>query len=349
MNCEILKSNEMEKGKRVSFIVLVIVLIFAFYHLFLSDFLAYQRVKTQRTMKACDDYIEKYYDGYYLEDVRFLAVDISKSFVKLREFKSTYPKSEYMHQINEINKSIWAQESDRYLSQISRLSNPQAVDYFKALLNYLSKHDIYTLTIGILSDVSLKDFDEYDNSIRQLFEIVYEHPVEENMLPLGQNFSSGNIDNLEEMIVNALQKSFDAVFSEGFLEIVRDKDAFNKSKEAPIMFIKYAIKNQTDKDFEQAPHIWEYQRDGDFLAYILGISIDFNFVSQIPNENIGYSFTKHYDPTENFTFTGGLPNGYAIMTSMVFQKFTEHVAKDFSLPAQVADSTAKALALDFLY
>lgn len=339
----------MEKGKKISLIVLVITLFIAFYHLFLADFMAYQRVKTQRTMKACDDYIAKYYDGYYLEDVRFLAVDISRSFVKLREFKSTYPESEYMQQINEINNSIWAQESDRYLSQISKLSNPQAVDYFKALLDYLNKHDIYTVTIGILSDVSLKDFDEYDNSIRQLFEKVYEHPVEVNMKPLGQNFSSGNIDNLEEMIVKALQKSFDAVFSEGFLEVVRDKDVSDKSQAAPMMFIKYSIKNQTDKDFVQAPHIWEYQRDGEFLAYILGISIDFNFVSQIPNGNIGYSFTKHYDPTENFTFDGGLPNGYAVMTSMVFQKFTDHVANDFSLPVQVADSTAKALALDFLY
>ena len=165
-----------------------------FYNIYLADYLAYRKVKSERTEEACNEYTTRFYDGFYLEDVRFIEIDITRSFAKVRQFKQNYPESKYTVWVNEINNALWETEYNKYLSQISELSDPEAVEYFKTLLNYLRKNDIYQISVGFMGDMKLKDYEMYSETVRDLYENLFMSlnmpSVNQHMVPLGSDRKS---------------------------------------------------------------------------------------------------------------------------------------------------------------
>lgn len=329
----------MTQSKKIALIGFAIFAFAIFYRVYIADYLAYRKVKSERTEEACDEYTRRFYDGFYLEDVRFIEIDITRSFAKVRQFKQNYPESKYTVWVNEINNALWETEYNKYLSQISELSDPEAVEYFKTLLNYLRKNDIYQISVGFMGDMKLKDYEMYSETVRDLYENLFMSlnmpSVNQHMVPLGSNYSQGEIDSLELMVTSALQKSFNKVFSEGFLEVTKSENQIvNGQVEEPLMVVKYNIKNQEIDDYnENIPEIWVYNENEQFKAYLLAIAIDFEFASRLPEDSgIGYSFSNNSYPTEDIEFYGALQNGYAIMTQDVFRKFASSIAADFSLP-----------------
>lgn len=322
----------MTLSKKIALIGFAIFAFAIFYRVYIADYLAYRKVKSERTEEACNEYTRRFYDGFYLEDVRFIEIDITRSFAKVRQFKQNYPESKYTVWVNEINNALWETEYNKYLSQISELSDPEAVEYFKTLLNYLRKNDIYQISVGFMGDMNLKDYEMYPQTVRDIYENLFMSlnmpSVNQHMVPLGSNYSQGEIDSLELLVISALQKSFNKVFSEGFIEVTKSE------AEEPLMVVKYNIKNQEIDDYnENIPEIWAYIENEQFRGYLLTIAIDFEFASRLPEDSgIGYSFANNSYPTKSIKFYGALQNGYAIMTQDVFRKFASSIAADFSLP-----------------
>lgn len=327
-------------NKKTVKIIVITVAFILFYHIFLKDFLAYNQAKVKHTSEACEAYLSRFPNGYYVEDVRFIDIEITRNFGKIRKFKQLYAKSKYIDRVNKIYLEIWANEKSRYQANISDLSNPDAVAYFSALLEYLCQNDLYTVSIGFFSDVSLKDFETYPVHVKDALELDFKSAgfpaIATNIYPLGSNYSQGQISILEEIVISALQRSLDQVFSKGFLKVSK-LDGQIGADNRPMMLVQYAIKNQEDKN---VPVLWNLLEEQLFKAYVLGISIDFVFASRVPADNDAalYSFADQYFPTEDFTFSGGIEDGYAKMTQQVFNKFAANISTNFSLPVPVADS-----------
>ena len=84
-------------NKKTVKIIVITVAFILFYHIFLKDFLAYNQAKVKHTSEACEAYLSRFPNGYYVEDVRFIDIEITRNFGKIRKFKQLYAKSKYIN------------------------------------------------------------------------------------------------------------------------------------------------------------------------------------------------------------------------------------------------------------
>jgi YHS domain-containing protein len=349
------KKNQSPKRK----IIILVILLTAAYFFFLNDFLAYQVVKSDSTIDACEDYLSDYSDGYFAEDVSFIYTELSRDIVIAREFMEEYPESEYYHAVEDIKHELWDAEIAYYDSELQHQEfDPEASVFFRNLLHYMKNENIETIGVKLVGDVKVKDFNKYEPEIVQLIDAFYltddGRNVSENITEIEKHYEKGNILTYEDIICNSIEASFESILSENFITVESQSNEHHKL----VINIDYQIENEEDED--GFPSIWVHSSsqpidgggpndyDKIFRAYIIGVAIEFDFSMEIPNDseqNYAFHFiTKALDNIDNID---NIEEGYSEMTKQNFYNFAKAISTKFGISKMVTLCECKELFNDF--
>jgi hypothetical protein len=315
------------KKNTVITLAVIIILSIVFYSYFLNDYLAFKKVEKERTEASCRNYLFEFENGFYVEDVRFIEVDVVRNIYKVKEFMNNYSNSEYETRVLQIKDNLWNAEIVKYEQKAEqKRGKPKAVKFFRKLLHYMKDNSVYDIALNFESTVELKDYEDYDN-VARVFLAMNANPTisEDNMLPLKSNFTQGAVSELENIVEDGIKNSLDSIFSPGFINV-----STNNKKTDLVIRIKYTIKNQEfESDNIVFPEVWTYTVDDNFSSYLLGIAIDFEFNFTLPEGS--YTFTEHSDPSGSIGNIEDIREGYSRMTQMTFALFSNSISNNLGL------------------
>ncbi len=350
------KEEEAKKAAKTRKIVwscvAAIVLGIVIYNLpYFQEMRYYNKVKNDNY--TCESYYSRYPDGRYYEDVMLIEMqraqaDNQSSYshndapIKVgTRYLHKFPNGKYASIFNYKCDSLWDAEIAKYNQRDKSKESPEAVKYITAMLDYMKTHRVNSINLRINSDVKLKDYTEYNQTIRNLLEALYKSESLKlntaNVLSLKENFTSEDESVLVSILAGqGLEKSFGRMFSSDFVSINKSKDDFDDN--APDLNISYVIKNIEEGEGEYAiPNIWSYSTFNSYTkarilkAYILGVDVRFEANFSIPGSSITYKYSEVGKPGNEISNIDDIRDGYRRMTAMCFAKFANKMADNLGL------------------
>ncbi|MDB4606287.1 hypothetical protein OAH04_00660, partial [Crocinitomicaceae bacterium] len=291
-------------------------------------------IKENPKANICIDYLDQFPDGKHREEVRFNLVKIEQDMKRLRSFRDNYPKSRFLSEIEKIQNTLWDMEIAKYDKRVKYKT--KASRFFKKFMLFLKQNDQDELIIKFNRIVKVKDFYNYSANIRTKLDnryknTSYKRVVTGNVVSVVDHFTSQKMLSYEDILFSSISKAVNNIISEDFIECFNDLNS--DSKDRASITINYVVENQEDSG---APHIWIYSEENrlnfnqnNFLSYVLGISVNFNFNITIPDPVHEYSFNHKASPTDNIGSITNINEGYTKMTSQTFYKFAEKIKTRF--------------------
>jgi hypothetical protein len=255
-----------------------------------------------------------------------------------------YPQGAYADEVNRICDSIWDSKLDNYRATKNTKKSAKAVRYFEALLDYMKTHRQNQLTISTHPTIHLKDYSEYSREIREVIETPGNYsillPVKGNVVSIKENFSSRDKAALNNILSDGLQKSFDEIFTPGFIQVVTGSYTANKNETnptIPMAQFDYVINSQEDViGGKRYPHLWTYAVNNLPKNYLVGISISFHVRFTIPDSDVIFEYSGKGTPEKDIPFVVNISDGYRRMTEISFSRFADDMYAKFGL-AKVYD------------
>lgn len=327
------------KNKKVLIIGLAIVVIaFLFNELFLKEYLAISEIRKKRDLALCSNYYIKYPNGRYTEEVNVIEIELANNIKMVLDFLDKYPNSEYFPRVEKNRKELWQKEIDKYLAKIQNSEdyNSKSVQYLTDLLNFMKDSGKNTILLQIEGDINLDDWNDYST-----YKIMAYEFEENKMLSLRSNFESEDISEIEKVIENSLQGSFENVLDPGFINIITENNLSDIDKDFALIKVTYRIQNKNEVYQGQVfPFVWTYYQyeltdfnksPKNILGYLLGIDINFFLSISIPNHAENYNVSFIGDPGSSIENIEDIEDGYKKMTMLAFEDFGNTIAKKFLL------------------
>ena len=314
--------------------VVAVLLAIVVYNLpFFKEWRFYNEVVEARQTYKCHEYYDEYPTGRHYEDVMYLEVTISdKPIVVLREYLKKFPQGKYLDTMSEKYDELWDEEIAKYERRDKTKESPEAVRYMTAMLQHMKRHRINTVLLDVTSNVILKDYEEYDETIRKILELFQSDKslsLKDNMVSLKKNFTQGDKSTLTKILSQGVTNGFNRMFSSDFVSVVTSKYAANEN--SPVLLFNYRVKNQCMGDDEDYPNIWTYSSNGIPKAYILGIDVKFDVHFSIPDSDITYTYSEIGEPGEEINGIQDVKDGYRQMTQVCFAKFSNKMSANLGL------------------
>lgn len=314
--------------------IAAIILAFVIYNLpYFKEKRLYHTVMEERTIEECHNYYEQFPNGQHYEDVMFLEMDLSSNTVDLlMNYLKRFPNGKYNKEVNNRLDALWDIEISKYEQRDKTKESPNAVKYMTEMLHYMKRNRINTILLDVNSDISLKDFEEYDERLQELMYLFYRDeklPLKGNLLSLKENFTEQDRSSLMQILAEGAQKSFNKMFSEDLVSVVTS--SLEAAEHSPVLSFNYVIKNRSDEHVSQLPNIWTYVQDGTPKAYILAIDVKFNAKFSIPGSDITYEYSEVGEPGNEITGIEDVKDGYRQMTQVCFAKFSNKMAENLGL------------------
>lgn len=306
-----------------------------FYFSYFKEYLVISEIREKRNIDLCNDYYYNYPDGRYLDEVRFIDIEITRDISKVIKFIEVFPFSEYKPKVEEIRKDLWQKEIDKYVDKIKNSNDysTESVKYFTELLNYMKDSGKNIIKLNIEGKHNLKDWSEYDT-----FKFLIKELDTNKLIPLKSNYQSNDISDIESVIRNSIILSFGNVLQSGFINIVSN---YSKSDgEEPTINVLYTIKNQElVVQGYTFPNVWEYitfedklsRNDRTVEGYLIGIDIDFILEIEVPGSAVPYRSYHEGKPGIYVNNIDNVYDGYKKMTQQAFKDFGNTIAKKFVL------------------
>lgn len=321
------KRNKIVGGCIVAFILFVVV-----YNLpFFKEMRFYNEVVDTHMISSCHEYYSEYPNGRHYEDVMSLEMELTnKPIVVAMKYLKKFPNGKYKDEFNEKCDALWDEEIEKYEKRDKSNENPKAVRFMKEMLQQMKKYRINTVLLDVIPNINLKDYEDYDESIRFMIELLFKGeslPLKGNIVSLKENFTQGDKLALSQILANGVQEGLGLMFSSDFVSVVtRASDADAAS---PQLVFNYTINNQTSEgDF---PNIWTYSENNMAKAYILGIDVKFDVDFSIPNSDVTYTYSEIGEPGNEISGIADIKDGYRRMTQVCFAKFSNKMSKNLGL------------------
>ena len=327
--------------KQKQYSILFIFVLLVSYFSFFDDYFKYLEVKKNGTSDACKSYYSEFPNGYFTEDVKVIEIEDLRDIVLVRDFIYDYPNSKHSSVVELINLEIWNDEIRRYDSIVaSNYSfDKDAVEFFRTLLHYMRDENKSTIYIDLSGLIDLKDFEDYSEEIKnyldQLTLYSDNRKASDNIANITSNYSEGDIEDYEEIIIESIDSSFENILSNNFITIESVNQISNTDSNELLINIGYTIKNQHmgEYGYPETPNIWEYydMPDENFRSYLIGVSIEFEFDFSIPNSIKQYTFRYDANPLSNVENIRSLEDGYREMTKQNFEDFSNTISNKFGI------------------
>ncbi len=145
-----------------------------FYQVFLKDYFAYLQVGEIRTEEACQNYLNMFPGGYYVEDVRFIELSVVREMNLVTMFLANYPNSRYLQEVNQIKNEIWNSKIEIYKERVKQKSNNKvASEFFISMMTYMKENNIYSINFKFKPQLQLKDYEDYSIDIQTMMDNYY--------------------------------------------------------------------------------------------------------------------------------------------------------------------------------
>jgi hypothetical protein len=359
-----------KKQKQYSILLIFSILVISYFSFF-DDYFKYLEVKSifQEThnnlseddssyyesdfFEASMDYYISFPDGYFIEEVReldkVLEIEYERDILLVRDFINDYPISEHFSFVRLLNMEIWNDEIRRYDSIVKSndIFDPDAVEFFRTLLHSMRDQNKSTIYIDLSGLIDLKDFEDYNSEIRNgLDEITLyakNRKVSDNIANITSNYSEGDIEGYEEIIIKSIDSSFENILSNNFITIESMNQISTTISNPLLIQIDYTIKNQHMEKYGKPewPNIWEYfeESNNKFLSYLIGVSIEFDFAFNISDSDEIYEFRYESNPLTSIENITSLQEAYKEMTKQNFQDFSNTITNNFGIYTTGESST----------
>jgi hypothetical protein len=327
-------------NSKIGIVATVVIALLLSWFFFFQEYFAYQKVLDSNDIYECRSYYGDYTNGRYTKDVKLLEIEWSGDFKLVKDFVKKYPNDVDNAKFLEIKKELWQKVSDTYNLKIIKANanyNDKAVSFFKEALNYMAAQNEYVIKVKMNKDLDLKDYEDYSEDARSYLELLYTFADERtpfsNTISLTDNFSSGDISSLENIINDGLTEAFKKVFGTDFFEVKSESSLHSENLNNPLVIeIDFKIRNQMiDIEEYEITELWTYTQNELFQAYVPAIMIDFDFQFKIPETTKSYNFSNSVDPASQVSGFGSLEEGYQMMTRTVFNNYADKITIDFGL------------------
>lgn len=324
------------KRKTGIIIVVIFILVIIIYNLpYFKELRAYEKTKRSNDITLCDEYLYEYPNGRHADDVMFLKIGLSNNHMDvIVEYLNNFPDGKYSEEVNTLCDSLWNEEIDKYNKRDKSGESEKATKYMSEMLQYMKEHRINTILVNIHPNLNLKDYDEYDQNIHKILELINDNSlsIEKGMISLKSNFS--NYDNLELMkiLIYGVQESINTMFTPDFISVINETQ--REHVDMPNLDFYYTINSQEEKYGNiVVPEIWEYQDflSGKTLNYLVGIDIDFKAKFSIPGSTITYEYSDKGEPGDNINNVSNIRDGYKQMAQICFAQFSNKMSKNLGL------------------
>lgn len=187
----------------------------------------------------------------------------------------------------------------------------------------------------------LKEFDDYteeQRSFSDLMALLSESPKpsESEVYEVKSNFSSPNINQLENDVSEAIQKELNSVFSYDFFEFetVNSDSELREDANDVVILINYKIENEDDEYGN--PVLWTHTRNNTFSGYVLSLDVDFSLTIQNPSNKETLNSKMKGDPGSQIKNVSDLSMMYNVMITRSFDTFVEKVGREIGLMGALA-------------
>ena len=303
----------------------------------IEEKMAFDNVRKNPTVFNIRQYYNLCAGGRRMEYVRFEEVKQSSNVAIVRSFITEYPTSKYLAQSKQKLNDLWASELIIYENSVKNAgqkANRKSVVFFRDLLNYMRSKDLSTIYIDFERKIELKDYYEYSAKAKELAQYSYgeKYPLEGNLVSLKSNFSEGNLDLLEDEVVQEMKSVLFGIFSKDFFGIEMVNENTKLGTNDLVIVISYNIENQEENDQgTNFPKIWEHTRNNIFIDWLIGIDANFNFDFNIKNINKSYQFKYKGSPGDNIQGIADMSEGYRMMVRNTFSDFINNISNNFGL------------------
>lgn len=316
-------------------VVVMVVGAFVVYNLpYFEEMRAFNKVENGKILELCNWYLDEYPSGRHMDDVLYMKIGLSKyDMATIVDYLTKCPDGIHTTEVNELCDKLWDEEILKYNQRDKTNESLAAVKYMSEMLQYMKKHRVNTIIVDINSTLNLKDYNEYDQDIRDILEITTkgEMSLATGMISLKSNFTASDNSSLMAILTEGVRKSIDKMFTPGFICVTaNDEETTDKM---PKLSFDYTITGQEDKFGEiVAPHIWVYtDKYGKTLNYLIGISIHFKAHFSIPGSSTTFDYSEKGEPSENINNVENIQDGYRQMTSICFAQFSNKMSKNMGL------------------
>lgn len=321
-----------KRNKIVGGCIFALVLFIVIYNLpFFKEWRFYNEVVDTRQITYCHEYYSEYPNGRHYEDVMALEMELThKPIVVAMQYLKTFPNGKYKDMFNEKCDSLWNEEINKYEKRDKSNENPKAVAFMKEMLQQMKKYRINTVLLDIIPNIDLKDYEDYNENIREITEFFYKGeklPLKGNIVSLKENFTQGDKLALSKILANGVQEGFGQMFSSDFVSVVTQ--ASETVAESPRLVFNYTVSNQNVEG--KFPNIWTYSENKIAKAYILGIDVKFDVDFSIPNSDVTYTYSEIGEPGNEISGILNIKDGYRQMTQICFAKFSNKMSMNLGL------------------
>lgn len=327
------KKKNARKTYAIYGVIAAIIITITIYNLpYFKELRFYNEVVKIQLRDKCSEYYDKFPEGRHYEDVMYLEISLTTHPIKsIMAFLQKFPKGKYANEMNARCDSLWDKEIAKYEARDKTKESPAAVKYMTEMLHHMKAYRINTIQLNMNPTIELKDYEEYDESMRNILEIFSTDgtlPLKGNVLSLKSNFTQEDEHRLKQILAEGVQTSFARMFSPDFV-IVKSHD--KASEMSPILSFNYAIKNRNEKSTNEIPNIWTYTSNGKVEAYILAIDVKFDVLFSIPNSKMTYTYSEIGEPGDEIRGIQDIKDGYRQMTQICFAKFSNKMSENLGL------------------
>ena len=302
----------------------------------IEEKIAFDNVRKNPTVFNIRQYYNLCDGGRRMEYVRFEEVKQSSNVAIVRSFIAEYPTSKYLAQSKQKLNDLWASELIIYetsVKNVGQKANRKSVVFFRELLNYMRSKDLSTIYIDFERKIDLKDYYEYSAKAKEIAMLAYgEQHSFEYLLSLKSNFSEGNLDLLEEDVVQEMKSVLFGIFSNDFFGIEMVNENTKLGPNDLVISISYNIENEEDNyQGTKYPILWEHTRNNIFQNWLIGVDANFNFDFNIKNINKSYQFKYKGSPGDNIQGIADMNEAYRRMVRNTFSDFINNISRNFGL------------------
>ena len=303
----------------------------------IEEKMAFDNVRKNPTEFNFRQYYNLCNGGRRMEYVRFEEVKQSSNVAIVRSFITEYPTSKYLAQSKQKLNDLWTAEFTIYEASVKNAGQKvdrKSVVFFRDLLNYMRSKDLSTIYIDFDRKIELKDYYEYSAKAKEIAMLAYgeQHSLESNLVSLKSNFSEGNLNLLEEEVVQEMKSVLFGIFSNDFFGIEMVNENTKLGPNDLVISISYNIENEeSNYQGTKYPNLWEHSRNNIFIEWLIGIDANFNFDFNIRNINKSYQFKYKGSPGDNIRGIADMSEGYRIMVRNTFSDFINNISNNFGL------------------
>jgi hypothetical protein len=316
--------------------------------------IAFKGVLKDSSLVSVDNYISFCPKGRRMEDVLVVQFTKSTKVERVRNFINSYPNSKYILKAKLKLSQLWDEEIKFFNDNVKSLQinpNSKSVSFFKSLLSHMKDKNKGVFYIKFRHKKELKEFDEYPIETINLISTLYggsddgfisPKPSSSNVVALKDNFSEGNIIDLEKKVGEKLKENMESVFSKDFFEfkIITSNENIQVTNSDVMIEIEYKIQN---KEIYGGPSLLTHSRSSDkygssrfFVDYVMDIKTIFNLKIKNPSvtstsANSEYSLFENGQTQSEYRNIQSTSDGYIRMVTDTFDDFILKVSKNLGL------------------